>query len=91
MAEQHRRPTPISPERLAQLKAMKFTTGLNAGLGVFATDIERDHYELAARCWNALQELIRGHDALLADHKQLTDANAEAAEELAKWTGALSP
>ncbi|MGW7196626.1 hypothetical protein [Streptomyces chryseus] len=79
----------LSAERLAAIKAMKFTTGLNAACGHFDTDVERELYSLAATNWNALQELIRGHEALLRDHARLTTASAEAAEELATWTGAL--
>lgn len=72
----------MTEQRLAQLKAMKFVTGVNARCGHFTTDVEREHYELAARCWNAMQELLR-------DNEQLRKANAAAAEELAQWTGAL--
>ncbi|MFJ1858780.1 hypothetical protein ACIOHA_15895 [Streptomyces anulatus] len=72
----------MTPERLAELQAMRFTTGLNAACGHFDTDVERELYQLAAQCWNAMQDLLR-------DREQLLRANAEAAEELATWTGAL--
>jgi hypothetical protein len=72
----------LTPERLAQIRTLRFTTGLNAACGHFDTPVERELYTLAATCWNALQELLRDHD-------RLTRANAETAEELAGWTGAL--
>ncbi|WP_267244384.1 hypothetical protein [Streptomyces sp. PR69] len=72
----------MTPERYAEIKQLRFTTGINPAAGVFATDTERELYQLAGRCWNALQDLF-------ADHEQLTEANAQAAEELAQWTGAL--
>ena len=74
----------MTEARLAEIKAMKFTTGLNAAVGHFDTEVERELYELAARCWNAMQELLR-------DNEQLRKANAELAEGLAAWTGALRP
>lgn len=74
------RAQPIGEQRLAEIKALRFTTGLNAAAGHFATDTERDLYRLAATCWNALQELLR-------DHIHLTKASAETAEALARWEG----
>ncbi|MHC5259878.1 hypothetical protein ACYSUO_18530 [Streptomyces sp. UC4497] len=80
--EAHYEPSPstITPARLAQIKAMQFTTGLNAACGHFDTDVERDLYLLAARCWNALQEVLR-------DHTHLTNAQAETTARLAAWEG----
>ncbi|MFJ4009429.1 hypothetical protein [Streptomyces sp. NPDC090026] len=72
----------LSPERLAQIKAMRFTTGLNAACGHFDTEVERELYTLAATCWNALQQV-------LPDHERLNRAHAAASEELAQWTGSL--
>ncbi|MFZ3569451.1 hypothetical protein ACNYS0_21095 [Streptomyces sp. BH034] len=71
---------PLAPARLAQIKAMKFTTGINPACGVFATDTEQELYFLAARCWNALQEV-------LADHAHLTTAHDEVTTRLADWEG----
>ncbi|MER7807886.1 hypothetical protein [Streptomyces sp900116325] len=73
----------LSETRFAEIKAMKFTTGLNAFAGHFETDVEREHYVLAAQCWNAMQELIR-------DREHLVKAQAATAEELATWTGSLA-
>jgi hypothetical protein len=75
-------PPELTTKRLEQIRAMKFTTGLNAACGHFDTPVERELYTLAASCWNALQELLR-------DHERLTREQAETAEELAGWTGAL--
>ncbi|GAA2946457.1 MULTISPECIES: hypothetical protein [Streptomyces] len=74
----------MTEARRAEIQAMTFTTGVNAAHGVFATDTERDLYRLAARCWNAMQELLR-------DNEQLRQAHAQTAEELATWTGAVNP
>ncbi|MER8083812.1 hypothetical protein ABTZ57_01285 [Streptomyces sp. NPDC094048] len=73
----------MSEARFTEIKAMTFTTGLNAFAGHFDTDVEREHYVLAARCWNAMQELIR-------DREHLVQAHAATAEELATWTGSLA-
>ncbi|WP_445524766.1 hypothetical protein [Streptomyces cyslabdanicus] len=70
----------IQPQRLAEIRALKFTTGLNPACGVFATGTERELYRLAATSWNALQDLLR-------DHAHLTAAHADTAERLAQWEG----
>ncbi|MFE2045709.1 hypothetical protein ACFXAZ_33300 [Streptomyces sp. NPDC059477] len=70
----------ISPARLDEIRAMTFTTGINPAAGHFDTDTERELYQLAARCWNALQTLLR-------DHEHLTKAHSEASERLAAWEG----
>ncbi|MGQ4358534.1 hypothetical protein [Streptomyces sp. SAS_272] len=77
-------PRALPEARLAEIRAMKFTTGLNAAFGHFDTDAERDLYQLAATCWNALQDLLR-------DHAHLTKASAETAEALAQWEGNPNP
>lgn len=73
-------PSPLSPARLDQIKAMRWTPGVKAACGVYATDTERDLYLLAARCWNALQEVLR-------DHTHLTKAQAETTARLSAWEG----
>lgn len=75
---------PLAPERLHEIRTMTFTTGFTPVPGPFATEGERELYDLAARCWNALQDL-------LADHEHLTTAHAEASERLARWEGSLTP
>ncbi|MGW1267568.1 hypothetical protein [Streptomyces sp. NPDC002491] len=70
--------------RLDEIRALRFTTGLNPACGHFDTDVERDLYQLAATCWNALQDLLR-------DHAHLTKASAETAEALARWEGDPNP
>ncbi|MEV0445834.1 hypothetical protein AB0I84_12975 [Streptomyces spectabilis] len=74
----------LAPERLDEIRAMRFATGLTPVPGRFATAGERELYGLAARCWNALQDL-------LADHEHLTAAHSEASERLAHWEGELVP
>ncbi|MEV5606987.1 hypothetical protein [Streptomyces sp. NPDC052225] len=70
----------LDPARLAEIKAMRFTTRLNPACGVFDTDTERELYQLAAHCWNALQEVLR-------DHAHLTTAHDEVTTRLAAWEG----
>lgn len=70
----------LSPARLAEIKSLRFTTGLNAACGHFDTEVERELYLLAARCWNALQEVLR-------DHAHLTTAHDEVTARLATWEG----
>lgn len=55
---------PLSDARLDAIRAMKFTTGLNAATGHFDTDVERDLYRLAAENYNARLELVREVDRL---------------------------
>lgn len=74
----------MSEARLAELKTMTFTTGINAAAGHFETDVERDLYQLAARCWNGMQDLIR-------EREDLVQAHTATAAELASWTGSLAP
>jgi hypothetical protein len=73
---------PLTPERLDEIRAMTFTTGINPATGHFATETERELYQLAGRCWNALQQLLQ-------DHEHLTKAHTETTERLAEWEGAL--
>ncbi|WP_282795157.1 hypothetical protein [Streptomyces sp. CC224B] len=73
----------LAPERLDEIRAMRFTTGLTPVPGRFATAGERELYVQAARHWNALQDLLR-------DHEHLTAAHAEASARLAEWEGALT-
>lgn len=69
---------PLSEQQLAEIaarvegvRAMKFTTGLNAASGYFDTPVERELYRLAATCWNALQAQLKDSDALLAEATRL--------------------
>ncbi|MFF3310520.1 hypothetical protein [Streptomyces sp. NPDC002952] len=75
---------PLSPDRLAEIRSMRFTTRLNPAAGHFDTDTERELYNLAATCWNALQAVLR-------DHAHLTKAHHATAERLAQWEGNQHP
>lgn len=55
---------PLSEDRLAEIRAMRFETGLNAACGHFDTPVERELYRLAALNHNARLELLAEIDRL---------------------------
>jgi hypothetical protein len=68
----------LTPERLEQIRAMRFATSLNAASGHFATDEERSLYRLAAEHYNARLELLAEVDRLRAELEQVREAAAAA-------------
>lgn len=70
--------------RLDRARQMKFTTGLNAFAGHFDTDVERDLYQLAGRCWNALQAALADLELYVGKEPTIAEEQEYAAGELVR-------
>ncbi|MGW6695582.1 hypothetical protein ACWF62_17580 [Rhodococcus sp. NPDC054953] len=86
----------LTPERLEQIRAMRFVTSLNTAAEHFATDEERSLYRLAAEHYNARLDLLaevdrqaKRIDQLAADrHHWMTQYHEESRTY---WDAELPP